>query len=167
MSITTEQQRLQTDAIALHQALSQLLRVYQYRDRDQICCHDISVTQCHALELLSQRGPVRSQALAEALRLDKSTTTRVVDALVRKGYASRLTDPEDARARCLSVTPAGRTLYEQINAELVSQQQDILSDLDPKIRSAAIEVIRKLAVAANRRFGSAADCGGGDCGRPC
>lgn len=165
MSTNIPDKQLQDDAVALHQALSELLRVYQYRDRDRICCYDISVTQCHALELLTERGPVRSQTLAEALRLDKSTTTRVVDALVRKGYASRLTDPEDARARCLSVTPSGRSLYERINAELVTQQRDILSDLEPAVRTAATQLIRKLAVAANRRFASATSVG--ECGSEC
>ena len=72
---------LMQDAEALHGALSELVRIYQFRDRDRICCHDISVTQCYALEALVEHGPMRSQALARRLMLDKSTTTRVVDAL--------------------------------------------------------------------------------------
>ena len=27
---------------------------YQFRDRDQICCHGISISQCYALEFLHQ-----------------------------------------------------------------------------------------------------------------
>jgi hypothetical protein len=38
------------DAETFHAALSELVRVYQFRDRDRICCHDVSVTQCYALE---------------------------------------------------------------------------------------------------------------------
>src|SRR5262245_19696817 len=41
---------LQDDAEALHAAVSDLVRIYQLRDRNQICCYDISVTQCYALE---------------------------------------------------------------------------------------------------------------------
>ena len=94
------------DAEALHAAVSDLVRIYQFRDRDRICCYDISVTQCYALECLVEHGAMRSQALAERLMLDKSTTTRVVDALERKGYVARSTAP----ARCLSrVTIATRT----------------------------------------------------------
>jgi DNA-binding MarR family transcriptional regulator len=107
--------RLRNDAERLHAALNQLVRVYQLRDRDTICCHDVSVTQCNALELLVERGPLRSLALADALMLDKSTTTRVVDALERKGYVERRQDPSDARAHALTVTRAGRALYERIN----------------------------------------------------
>ena len=47
---------LDRDAEALQGALSELIRVYQFRDRDRICCHDISVTQCYVLESLAREG---------------------------------------------------------------------------------------------------------------
>src|SRR6185295_7416015 len=78
--------RSTADATALHEALSELVRVYQFRDRDRICCHDISVTQCYALEALLRRGPSGLNELAQELYLDKSTASRVVAALQRKGY---------------------------------------------------------------------------------
>ncbi|MFP7723540.1 MarR family winged helix-turn-helix transcriptional regulator [Lysobacter sp. A3-1-A15] len=139
---------LRQDARHLHAAVSQLVRLYQFRDRDTICCHDISITQCHALEALVERGVLRSQALADALMLDKSTTTRVVDALVRKGYVVRRADPDDARAHALTVTAPGRRLYRRINEEMVDQQVEILRDLEPGVRQAATEVIRRLTRAA-------------------
>lgn len=151
---------LAKDAEALHAALNHLVRLYQFRDRDRICCYDISVTQCYALEVLVERGPSRSQALAEALLLDKSTTTRVVDALVRKGYVERLPDPEDARAVSLRVTTDGRRLYEQINDELIEQQIELLRDLDPEVRAGATQIIQRLARAAQSRFVSGVSVGG-------
>lgn len=150
---------LLTDAEALNAAVSQLVRVYQFRDRDRICCYDISITQCYALEALVERGPSRSQALADALMLDKSTTTRVVDALVKKGYVVRQAEAEDARALALSVTREGRALYERINNELVEQQASLIQGLDPEVRRASIEVIRRLARAAQDRFVSGVSVG--------
>ena len=70
-------------------AVADLVRVYQFRDRDRICCHDISVTQCYALETLVEHGPLRLSALADRLFLDKSTTSRVVGTLVKKGYVEQ------------------------------------------------------------------------------
>jgi DNA-binding MarR family transcriptional regulator len=144
--------RLLQDAEALHGALSDLVRIYQFRDRDRICCYDISVTQCYALEALVTHGPMRSQALAEQLLLDKSTTTRVVDALERKGYVERATAADDARAVSLAVTRSGRSLYEKINRELVVQQAELLADLDPAVRANVTAVIRRVAQAAQARF---------------
>jgi len=153
------------NAEALNSALSSLIRVYQFRDRDTICCHDISVTQWYALEALVDRGVVRSQVLADALRLDKSTTTRVVDSLVRKGYVERAQEAEDRRAVALKVTRSGRGLYERINRELIAQQVELLHDLDPSVWAGATEVIQRLARAASARFGPggrAEPCGPSD-----
>ena len=92
---------LDRDAAALHAAVADLVRVYQFRDRDRICCHDISVTQCYALETLVEHGPLRLNALADRLFLDKSTTSRVVGTLVRRGTSSRAPTRKTAgRSRC-------------------------------------------------------------------
>ena len=98
--------RLDADAEALHAALAELVRVYQFRDRDRICCHDVSVTQCYAIEALIRRGPSGLNDLAAELYLDKSTASRVVATLERKGYVTRAAHPDDGRAIVLSVTPA-------------------------------------------------------------
>jgi MarR family transcriptional regulator, 2-MHQ and catechol-resistance regulon repressor len=159
---------LQADGEALHRALGDLVRVYQYRDRDRICCHDISVSQCHALEALVDHGPMRLNALAERLLLDKSTASRLVDGLARKGYAERLADTDDARALALRATPSGRRLYGRIRSELVRQQQELVADLPPAARRAAIDVITRLARDAERKFGvaGAAGCAPKHCSAP-
>lgn len=156
---------LQRDAEALHAAVSSLVRVYQFRDRDRICCYDISVTQCYALEILAEQGAQRSQGLADALKLDKSTTTRVVDALVRKNYVERLPDAYDARAVSLRITRSGRSLYQRINGELINQQRELLRDLDAGTRAAAARLIERLAQAAEARFVSGVSVG--DCAPAC
>ena len=154
-----------SDGAALQAAVSDLVRVYQFRDRDRICCHDISVTQCYTLEALVLRGPMRLTALSAILFLDKSTASRVVQTLVRKGYAAHQRDPLDGRAMVLSVTPAGRRLHTKIVAELVRQQEALLTDLTPDVRRAVVDVIRRLANAADARFraGVSTCCGPGPC----
>jgi MarR family transcriptional regulator, 2-MHQ and catechol-resistance regulon repressor len=144
---------LQADGLALHEALADLVRAYQFRDRDRICCHDISVTQCYALEALKRDGPMRLSDLAERLFLDKSTSSRVLGALVRKGYAERLVDLTDGRAISVRITSRGQRLYNRIHSDLVQQQARMIADLAPDVRRAAIEVISRLARAAENMFG--------------
>ncbi len=140
------------DAAALNRVVGDLVRIYQFRDRDRICCHDISVTQCYALETIVERGPLRANAVAARLMLDKSTTSRVLDSLERKGYVRRMADPDDARAQQLEATAAGRTLHDRIVADLVDQQRAAIADLAPETRAAAIDVIGRLAKLAETRF---------------
>src|SRR5215218_8085902 len=105
---------LQRDAVALQAAVAELVRVYQFRDRDRICCHDISVSQCYALEAVVRQGGMTLNDLAAHLYLDKSTASRVVDSLERKEYVTRAPHPSDRRAVLLEPTPAGRDLYRRI-----------------------------------------------------
>lgn len=152
---------LQRDAEALHRAVAELVRVYQFRDRDQICCYDVSVTQCYALETLVDRGPVRLGALADLLFLDKSTTSRVVGALVRKGYVEQGADPSDGRATILTATKKGTRLCARITQDLVGQQRQLLEDLAPEVRAGVVRVLERLARAADARFrtrGSTGPC---------
>jgi MarR family 2-MHQ and catechol resistance regulon transcriptional repressor len=157
---------LDRDAEALQVAVADLVRVYQFRDRDRICCHDISVTQCYALETLVDHGPLRLGALAQRLFLDKSTTSRVVATLVKKGYVEQQPDASDGRATALSATRRGRTLCSRINADLVAQQRALLEDFDPAVRAGVIDVIRRLARAADARFRTGVSVGGDTCCSP-
>ena len=145
--------RLESDAAALHEALSELVRVYQFRDRDRICCHDISVTQCYALEALLRRGPSGLNELAEDLYLDKSTASRVVATLARKRYVNRAPHSGDGRAVVLTVTPAGRRLYARIRTNLIAETKQLLGDFEPEVRQGAARLIRRLARAAAARSG--------------
>jgi DNA-binding MarR family transcriptional regulator len=150
---------LETDARELHRVLEALLRVVQFRDRDRICCHDISVTQCYALQTLVDEGPMASNALAESLFLDKSTASRVASALERKGYLLRHPDPEDGRAVLLEVTEAGRRLYHRIEADLVEEVARLAADFEPSVRRDITRLLGRLAAAAAGRV----ERGGGCC----
>jgi DNA-binding MarR family transcriptional regulator len=168
MSQTTKQAldltpaALDRDAAALHAAIADLVRVYQFRDRDRICCHDISVTQCYALETVVEHGPLGLSALAKRLFLDKSTTSRVVGSLVKKGYVEQRADVQDGRAVALSATRKGRGLCARITDDLVDQQKQLLQDLDPEVRAGVVHVMRRLAQAADARFRSGSMDGSGE-----
>jgi len=162
---------LDADALTLHRALSELVRMFQFRDRDRICCHDISVTQCYALEALAARGELTLNELSAELYLDKSTASRVVDALVAKGYAERRPHPQDGRALQLAVTRAGRRLYTNIDAGLLAEVRELAAGFPPEVRRSMADMLRGLLrAAAPRLTGCAPDSccetsAGGDAGQ--
>lgn len=145
----------------LYDALEDLLRVYQFRDRDRICCFDISVSQCYALEGLVRRGGMTLNDLAAYLYLDKSTASRVVDALERKGYVARSPHPKDGRAVLLEATPSGRELEGKIRESILAEERHLLADFTPDVRQAMTLLLRRLAGAAS----AAVETGGGSCCR--
>ncbi|HYO13604.1 MAG TPA: MarR family transcriptional regulator [Thermoanaerobaculia bacterium] len=149
---------LERDAEALYEAVSELVRVYQSLDRDRICCHDISVTQCYALEALAGRGGLTLNELAAHLYLDKSTASRVVDALERKGYVERSPHPRDGRAVLLVATEAGKALYRTIRVDLLAEEKALLAGFDPEIRQAMTQLVARLARAVAARVESGSCC---------
>jgi DNA-binding MarR family transcriptional regulator len=69
--------------------------------------HDLELVQVDALDVLVSRPEWRMGELAEALRIDRSTATRVVDRLERDGYAARHGVAGDGRGVVVVATASG------------------------------------------------------------
>jgi DNA-binding MarR family transcriptional regulator len=153
---SADRELLQRQGEAFHEALSDFVRAYLVGERDRICCHDISLSQCYALEALIRRGPSTLNALAAELSLDKSTASRVVSALRRKGYVGRTAHPVDARAVLLDVTSAGRRLHERVRADRIAERTQLLAAFPPEVRDGIADAVRRVADATRRRVGCSA-----------
>lgn len=150
---------LRADAQDLRRALSELIRVYGFRDRERICCHDLSVTQSYALDMLGKTGPLTLNALSAELYLEKSTTSRIVNGLEAKGYAMRKENPASGRSILIAITPRGETIRQRIEEELLAEEMLLLEGADPAVRRATVQLVTKLARAAAARI----DTSGGTC----
>src|SRR5262245_52726641 len=70
------------DAEAVYDVMTEMLRIYQFRDRDRVASHGLTVTQAYALDIILRRGEVTAKELALDLALEKSTVSRLVDGMV-------------------------------------------------------------------------------------
>jgi DNA-binding MarR family transcriptional regulator len=61
------------------------------------CGAPVPVSEAHALAVLAEFGPTTQSDLVRDLRLTKSTVSRLVDELERRGWAQRRTATVDAR----------------------------------------------------------------------
>ena len=139
--------RLPAQAKQLHQALTHLVQKYQFRDRNDICCYGISVSQCHTLEVLGEQGAQTMHALAEHLHLAVSTVTRVVDQLVEKAFAERHSGAKDRRVCEVALTPRGRELLGTIQGEFIAREQAVLERIPSASRAHLIWAIEALSKA--------------------
>lgn len=147
------------DARHLSEALGELIRVVQFRDRDRACCYDVSVSQCYALKGVADAGALTINELAAYLYLDKSTASRIANGLVDKDLLARVRDAEDGRVVQLVLTSEGRAVYSKIEAAQATEYAELLSDFAPEIRNAFTELIGRLG----RSFASRVDASGGSC----
>jgi DNA-binding MarR family transcriptional regulator len=84
--------------------LSLYLRTRQWKAGEEL---GLTPTQITVLTLLRQRGSNRVRTLARLLGVSLATASRVISALERKELVRKTTDPADARATLVSLTPAG------------------------------------------------------------
>jgi DNA-binding MarR family transcriptional regulator len=140
---------LSDQAKQLHKAVKGLVQHYQFRDRNDICCYGISVSQCYTLDALEEHGTLTMQALADHLRLAISTVTRLVDQLVDKGLAERQSAAWDRRVCQVNLTAAGSTLLSTIQGELLLREQAILQRIPAGARDHVIWAVEALAHAVD------------------
>ena len=149
---------LKRDAAALQRVLTDLIRVYQFRDRDAVCCFDVSMGQSHGLERLANSGPMTLNEFAASLFLEKSSASRLADGLERKGYLRRKPGVDDARYVQLELTKRGRTLHARIEQDLIEERALVLADLTSEERKLVIKSIARLSGAACARVSTEAGC---------
>ena len=150
---------LLADAQNLSNAVGELIRVVQFRDRDRACCYDISVSQCYALKGVTDADGLTVNDLAGHLYLDKSTASRIANGLVDKGLLARERDSEDGRVVRIVATPEGKAICSRIESDLAGEYAELLGDFDPEIRSAITKLVSRLG----RSFASRVDVSGGSC----
>lgn len=135
----------------LYGAFSELARRYSFRDRDQICCYGLSVSQCYTLEALASGEPKSMGELAAHLCLKISSVTRVVDHLVEQGFARREADASDRRVCRVRISSKGRALVAKINGELVAEYEQVLRNVPAESREAVIQAVSELLGAFEKR----------------
>jgi len=142
---------LNQQAERFHRLFAELVRRYQFRDRDRICWHGLSVSQCYALQTVETQGSLTMRALASELHLKMSTVTRVVDHLVADKLVTRVADAKDRRVCRVQITRAGRTLASRIRAELIAEYQHVLREIPVRSREAVIQAVSLLLTAFKER----------------
>ncbi|MDD0972971.1 MarR family winged helix-turn-helix transcriptional regulator [Pseudomonas fontis] len=85
---------------------------------------------------------VHQVKVAQAAGLESPSLVRLLDQLCNAGFVCRSEDPDDRRAKALSLTASGRALAEAIEGELVRLRREVLEGIPPADLEAALRVVR-------------------------
>lgn len=140
-----KQETLEELAIKVHRAMMDLVRVYQFRDRDRVCCYDVSVSQSHALDRLRRLGPLTVNEFAESLYIEKSTASRLIDGLESRGYATRTRSADDRRRFEIAITRSGERLAARVEDDMIRAQAAVLEGFTPDEQATIARALEKLA----------------------
>jgi DNA-binding MarR family transcriptional regulator len=92
---------------------------------------DLSLSEMFALLALSAGAPVSQQALAEQLHLEKSTVSRLVKQLERRGWVRRVRDLHDTRVFRLQLSETGHEQASRLLKSLAERHERLLAALKP------------------------------------
>jgi DNA-binding MarR family transcriptional regulator len=139
--------------------LREVARLYLQLQRSCVAaCGDTSSTQCFILGEVDRSGPVTQAELGRRLALDKSWTSRAVDALVQEGLLIKEPSPEDRRTVVISLSKAGKKRAAELDRALNDHAEQIIGRVPPRQRPGVYESLRLLrdALRAEADAGSAA-----------
>jgi DNA-binding MarR family transcriptional regulator len=122
---------LEALATRLHSAAIRLLRNVRREDR----ASGLTGPRLSALSVLVFGGPQSLAGLAEAEQVTPPTMSRLVDALVTAGLATREAAMEDRRQVRIAATAKGRRLLEEGRTRRVRALAGQLADLSPAQRA--------------------------------
>ncbi len=137
-------------------ALVAISRHFGVLERDTVCCGEVTVQQCVALQRL-HNSPAGVSTLADHLGKSTSATTRLADGLQRRGWVERQPHPEDGRRIQLLLTDLGRQQARQLRASTEQMARELLSHIPEQDRH---EVTRAMTLLEEAIARCRTDCCG-------
>lgn len=101
---------------------------------------EITPEQWTVLSYLWKEDGVTQQKLCDATFKDKPSMTRLIDNLVKLGFVTRQTPPNDRRANLIYLTIKGKSIEDRANKAVTETMEFALAGLNKK----DIEDVRRL-----------------------
>lgn len=100
-----------------------------------LSCHGLTISQFGVLEALLHLGCQNQKELGAKLLKSGGNITMVIDNLVKRGYVTRVTDPNDRRAVIISLTEEGKAFIEEyfpLHLEKIVEEFSVLTPEENK-----------------------------------
>ena len=108
----------------------------------------LPMAQLKALVALASVGDVSVTGLARNLSIGEPAASQLVEQLVRRGYAARVSDPDDRRRVVVNVTPTGADLVSELRhgrRHHVEQWLECMDDADVEALARGLRALVQVA----------------------
>lgn len=144
-----ERPDLDTSPLGILSRLTRLAKHLERRRSRIFSSHRLDLGTFDVLAALRRSGP--PYELAPGLLLDRTlvtsgTMTNRIDRLEDAGLVSRHADVRDRRGVLVRLTDAGRARVDACLADLLAEEEDLLSSLEPAEREQLTALLRTLLV---------------------
>ncbi|MGL4635723.1 MAG: bifunctional helix-turn-helix transcriptional regulator/GNAT family N-acetyltransferase [Beijerinckiaceae bacterium] len=97
---------------------------------------DLSLTEARVLYEIAHADGVSAEKIRSVLRLNAGYLSRTITRLGKQGWIVRAVSPDDRRSKTLSMTEAGRVLFQRIDQRSTEEMESLISHLTPQRRKA-------------------------------
>jgi len=109
---------------------------------------NITIPEWRVLAVISQVDSLAARDVVERTPMDKMTVSRTVASLETKDLVLRTQDKQDRRVNMLSLSAAGRILFNRVAALALQFEDELLAVLSPGEQSAFEATLLKLEARA-------------------
>ncbi len=141
-----------TRALGFQEHMIALIRAFGLHRPDETPCgRPVSVAEAHAMMELSKHEGLSQQALCDRLQLVKSSVSRVVSLLERRGWVERRKHPHDGRAVCLYLTKHGKAAAQELARARQMKFAQLLERVPVEERETVLRALTTLVEASHER----------------
>jgi len=120
--------------------LKALLLDLQSLFRFQVSNPDLTLPQILLLSSISDEG-VDMSSLSKQMGVDNSTMTRLIDVLIRNGWAIKYKNKKDGRVVMVEITKKGEVLQEEIDKNIDKFGYEIYNSISQEDREEVMEIL--------------------------
>jgi len=108
----------------------------------------LRIPEWRLIAVLGEGGEMTQLAIGRVTQMDKVSVSRAAIALVDRGLAKRSPNPDDQRSHHLSLTKAGRTLYEEVAPMAIAIDHQIFAGFSAREITSLRSMLERLEAAA-------------------
>jgi len=133
--------------------LARAFDAVEHHSRASIARFGLGTTEFGVLEVLYHKGSLPVCEVQRRILVESSSTTYVVDKLVKRGLVRRRPSGRDRRVVLLALAPAGRRLMARIFPPHASAIRRAVAALPARQRAQAVRLLRALGKGAAESSG--------------
>jgi DNA-binding MarR family transcriptional regulator len=141
---TNDVRVLEYQANKLQELIGELHNCCKERYTKEAKAFNMPQAELRCLMLFEGHKYLTGIEIAGLLEVAKSRATVITENLEKKGFVQRSPDPNDARVKLISLTPAGQKKVREIEEFMFSLHQQLLGNIDPTQRPAVISALETL-----------------------
>jgi DNA-binding MarR family transcriptional regulator len=127
----------------------ELSKTLRFFDRTSQSNTGVTLNQCYMLDLIRENKIMPLSDLHERLGIDKSTTTRLIEPLLKRGLLEKMKAEHDKRASYVVITKVGEEVYENARTRSFKSISKVLEQIPANKHLQVVESIDMLLDAFN------------------